>query len=123
MRNIPGARQGINLLPESTVFGAMISYALQALSFILLRKNLPNIARPYRSPVGVAGAGVTIIIALVTLYMQFQDPAYRGGMIGVAIWYVAGIVYFAAYGRKTLVYSPEEDFAVKARSAAGLDKA
>jgi len=101
----------------------MISYALQALSFILLRRNLPKIERPYRSPLGEAGAYLTIIIALVTLYMQFQDPAYRGGMIGVAIWYAAGIVYFAVYGRKTLVYSPEEDFAVKARAAAGLDKA
>jgi ethanolamine permease len=88
-----------------------------------LRKNLPNIARPYRSPVGELGAYLTIIIALVTLYMQFQDPAYRGGMIGVAIWYAAGIIYFAVYGRKTLVYSPEEDFAVKARAAAGLDRA
>jgi ethanolamine permease len=76
-----------------------------------------------KSSSGELGAYLTIIIAVVTLYMQFQDPAYRGGMIGVAIWYVAGIIYFAAYGRKTLVYSPEEDFAVKARAAAGLDKA
>lgn len=117
-----GAFIGAQLL-NMAVFGAMISYALQALSFILLRRNLPNIERPYRSPVGQAGAWLTIAIALVTLYMQFQDPAYRGGMIGVAIWYAAGIIYFAVYGRRTLVYSPEEDFAVKARLAAGLDKA
>jgi ethanolamine permease len=117
-----GAFIGAQLL-NMAVFGAMISYALQALSFILLRKNLPNIERPYRNPLGVASAYITIIIALVTLYMQFQDPAYRGGVIGVAIWYAAGIIYFAAYGRKTLVYSPEEDFAVKARAKAGLDKA
>jgi ethanolamine permease len=93
------------------------------LSFILLRRNLPLIERPYRSPLGETGAWLTIIIAAVTLYMQFQDPAYRGGMIGVAIWYAAGIVYFALHGRKTLVYSPEEDFAVKARGRMGLDKA
>jgi ethanolamine permease len=117
-----GAFIGAQLL-NMAVFGAMISYALQALSFILLRRNLPSIERPYRSPTGEWGAWVTIVIALVTLYMQFQDPAYRGGMIGVAIWYAAGIVYFAVYGRKTLVYSPEEAFAVKARAAAGLDKA
>jgi ethanolamine permease len=55
--------------------------------------------------------------------MQFQDPLYRGGVIGVAIWYALGIVYFALHGRKTLVYSPEEDFAVKARAQAGLDRA
>jgi ethanolamine permease len=105
------------------VFGAMISYGLQGVSYILLRAKLPNIERPYRSPLGLLGGWVTLIIAAVTLYMQFQDAAYRGGVIGVAIWYAAGIIYFAVYGRKTLVYSPEEDFAVKARAQAGLDRA
>jgi ethanolamine permease len=117
-----GAFIGAQLL-NMAVFGAMISYALQALSFILLRRGLPNIERPYRSPLGELGAWLTLIIALVTLYMQFQDPAYRGGVIGVAIWYAIGIIYCALHGRKTLVYSPEEDFAVKARAAAGLDRA
>src|SRR5688572_19533837 len=41
------------ILLNMAVFGAMISYALQGLSFILLRRKLPNITRPYRSPVGV----------------------------------------------------------------------
>jgi ethanolamine permease len=112
---------GAQLL-NMAVFGAMISYALQALSFILLRRNLPNIERPYRSPLGEAGAWIAMAIALVTLYMQFQDAAYRGGVIGVAIWYAVGIVYFAMWGRKSLVYSPEEDFAVKAREAAASGK-
>jgi ethanolamine permease len=117
-----GAFIGAQLL-NMAVFGAMISYALQGVSYILLKRRLPHIERPYRSPLGEVGAWLTIVIAAVTLYMQFQDPAYRGGVIGVAIWYAAGIVYFAVYGRKTLVYSPEEDFAVKARAAAGMDKA
>lgn len=112
-----GAFIGAQLL-NMAVFGAMISYGLQGVSFLLLRWRLPHIERPFRSPLGEAGAWVTIVIALVTLYMQFQDPAYRGGVIGVAIWYAAGIVYFALHGRKTLVYSPEEDFAVKARAPA-----
>ena len=113
---------GAQLL-NMAVFGAMISYALQALSYILLKKNLPHIDRPYLSPFGSIGAVLVIVIALVTLYMQFQDAAYRGGVIGVAIWYAVGIVYFALMGRKSLVYSPEEDFAVKARQRAGLDAA
>lgn len=117
-----GAFIGAQLL-NMAVFGAMISYAFQGLSFILLRRNLPHIERPYRSPLGDLGGWLTIIISVVTLYMQFQDPLYRDGVVGVAIWYAAGIVYFAVYGRNTLVYSPEEDFAVKQRAKAGLDKA
>ncbi len=47
-----GAIIGGTLL-NMAVFGAMISYTLQGLSFILLRLNLPDIPRPYRSPFGI----------------------------------------------------------------------
>ncbi|MEJ1960517.1 MAG: amino acid permease [Gammaproteobacteria bacterium] len=113
---IAGAEKGATViggtLLNMAVFGAMISYAMQGLSFILLRKNLPNIVRPYRSPLGVPGAVVTVVIALVTLYFQLQDPAYRGGVYAVAAFYVLGLVYFAVFGRNHLILSPEEEFAM-----------
>jgi ethanolamine permease len=40
------------------------------------------------------------------------------GVAGEAIWYALAILYFAAYGRKTLACSPEEAFAVKHREGA-----
>ena len=106
-----GAVIGGTLL-NMAVFGAMISYAMQGLSFVLLRRNLPNIERPYRSPLGVPGAVVTIVVALVTLYYQLQDPVYRVGVYATAVWYALGIIYFAALGRHRLVLSPEEEFAM-----------
>ena len=106
-----GAIIGSTLL-NMAVFGAMISYAMQGLSFILLRKNMPQIHRPYRSPVGVPGAVVTIVVALVTIYYQLQDPVYQKAVLAVAAFYVLGIVYFAAYGRNQLILSPEEEFAL-----------
>jgi len=99
-------------LLNMAVFGAMISYAMQGLSFIVLRKKMPNIIRPYRSPVGVPGAVVTIVVALVTIYYQLQDPVYRGAVYYVAGFYVLGILYFAAVGRNQLILSPEEEFAL-----------
>ncbi|HTE43266.1 MAG TPA: hypothetical protein VK629_20760, partial [Steroidobacteraceae bacterium] len=81
-------------------------------SFILLRKNMPHIERPYRSPLGVPGAALTVIIAIVTLYFQLQDPVYRAGVYAALAWYVGGVIYFAAYGRHQLVLSPEEQFAL-----------
>jgi len=113
-----GAIIGGTLL-NMAVFGAMISYFMQALSYIILKNNFPNIERPYVSPLGRLGALITIVIATVTLYMQLQDPTYQQAVYGTAVWYFCGIVYFAVYGRKTLVYSPEEDFAVKHREARG----
>jgi ethanolamine permease len=103
------------VLLNMAVFGAMFSYLLQGLTFIQLRRRFPNIDRPYRSPSGVVGATLTVIIAIVTIGFQLADPVYRRGVIGVAIWYALAIIYFAAYGRDTLVYSPEEEFAVKQR--------
>jgi ethanolamine permease len=106
-----GAIIGSTLL-NMAVFGAMISYAMQGLSFVLLRKNMPNIVRPYRSPVGVPGAVVTIVVAVVTIYYQLQDPIYQKAVLAVAAFYVLGIIYFAVYGRKQLILSPEEEFAL-----------
>lgn len=102
---------GATLL-NMAVFGAMISYALQGISFILLRRRMPNIERPYRSPLGIPGAALTVLIAIVTLYFQLQHEAYRVGVYASLAWYVTGILYFAFIGRHGLVLSPEEEFAL-----------
>jgi len=99
-------------LLNMAVFGAMISYAMQGLSFIRLRQAMPNIKRPYVSPLGIPGAVVAIVIAILTIWYQLKDPVYRAGVIGVAIWYVLGLLYFAFVGRHRLVLSPEEEFAL-----------
>jgi ethanolamine permease len=99
-------------LLNMAVFGAMISYAFQGLSFILLRLRMPDIARPYKSPFGIPGAAITIAIALWTMYYQFRDPAYLKGVYAALVWYVAGLGYFALIGRHRLVLSPEEQFAL-----------
>ena len=99
------------------VFGAMLSYIMQAISFILMRKNMPHIERPYKSPFGVPGAVATIVIAIVTIWFQLSDPIYRNGVIGVALWFAAGIAYFGIWGRHKLVLSPEEEFALSKGTA------
>ena len=106
-----GTNTGAALLTMA-VFGAVISYFMQMLSFVLLRRNLPNIERPYRSPVGVPGAVIAGIIALVSLVSLYLDDSYRPGVIGTAIWFVLGLIYFAVSGRNKLVLSPEEEFAL-----------
>ena len=106
-----GAFIGAALL-NMAVFGAMISYVMQAISFILLRSEMPNIERPYRSPLGVPGALVTLAIALVTIWFQVTDPAFRDPVLLTAAYYGLMIVYFAVFGRTQLVLSPEEEFAM-----------
>lgn len=113
-----GAERGAavigGILLNMAVFGAMFSYVMQALAFILLRKRMPHLERPYRSPLGVPGAAATLAIALVTLWFQLSDPVYRTGVLWVALWFAIGIAYFALWGRRRLILSPEEEFALAA---------
>ena len=99
-------------LLSMAVAGAVVSYFLQMVSFILLRRNLPDIERPYRSPLGVPGAAIGAVIALISLAACFWRDDYRPGVVGVAIFYVIALAYFALVGRNRLVLSPEEEFAM-----------
>jgi ethanolamine permease len=85
---------------------------MQCASFILLRRRLPNIERPYRSPVGQWGAGIAGVIALCSLGAILYNDEYRPGVYGVLIVYLVALAYFAAAGRHRLVLSPEEEFAM-----------
>jgi ethanolamine permease len=106
-----GAFIGAALL-NMAVFGAMISYVMQAVSFILLRIDMPHIERPYKSPFGIFGALLTLGIAIVTISFQVTDPAFQEPVLLVAAYYVLMIAYFAVFGRTKLVLSPEEEFAM-----------
>ncbi len=106
------------VLLNMAVFGAVIAYIMQMIAFVRLRKHLPTIERPYVSPLGNAGAIVAGVIALITLYVLFLNPDYWSGVYGCAVWYAAGLLYFWLIGRKKLVYSTEEEFAVKLSSPA-----
>lgn len=104
-------------LLNMAVFGAVIAYILQMLSYVLLRRQMPHIKRPYRSPLGLSGAIFALLISAITLVALFiVDPVYRKVVVGAAIWFALGLVYFAAIGRKKLVKSPEEAFAIAART-------
>ena len=97
------------------VFGAVIAYIMQMIAYIRL-KNVPNVERPYVSPLGKPGAFVAGVIAAVTLVFLFINPDYRPGIYGCALWFLAGLAYFGLYARHRMILSPEEEFAVGHRA-------
>ncbi|MFB6807833.1 ethanolamine permease [Streptomyces sp. NPDC056387] len=103
------------------VFGATISYALMALSHIVLRKREPDLERPYRTPGGIATSSVAFVLALSALVATFlvdKDAAFIA--LGV---YAVALAYFAFYSRHHLVASaPEEEFAALAEAEAELTR-
>ncbi|MET9510539.1 ethanolamine permease [Streptomyces flavidovirens] len=115
-----GTGDGARML-NIAVFGATISYALMALSHIVLRRREPGLHRPYRTPGGVLTSSVAFALALSALVATFlvdKDAAFIA--LGV---YVVALAYFAFYSRHRLVAAaPEEEFAALAEAEAELER-
>ncbi|MDT9692858.1 ethanolamine permease [Streptomyces sp. P9(2023)] len=115
-----GTGDGARML-NIAVFGATISYALMALSHIVLRRREPDLPRPYRTPGGIVTSSVAFVLALSALVATFlvdKDAAFIA--LGV---YVIALAYFAFYSRHRLVAkAPEEEFAALAAAEAELER-
>ncbi|MFE3071263.1 ethanolamine permease [Streptomyces sp. NPDC059247] len=115
-----GTGDGARML-NIAVFGATISYALMALSHIVLRRREPGLHRPYRTPGGTATSSVAFVLALSALVATFLVDRTAAFMaLGV---YVIALAYFAFYSRHRLVAkAPEEEFAALAAAEAELGR-
>ena len=108
------------ILLNMAVFGAMIAYVSQAVSYLLISKM--SIKRPYVSPLGTAGAWVATVISVLTFviilsHLFGDDDSYRWGLLGCVIWFSIGLGYFQFYAKRKMILSPEEEFAVEHRKA------
>ncbi len=115
-RFLAGEESGVFIggaLLNIAVFSAMLSYISQSISFLLLRKNEPNMERPYVSPLGKAGASVTIVLAVVIIYFQLQDKSYRTAVFIAMTYLIIGLIYFAVKGRHRLILTPNEKKALE----------
>ncbi|MBP5971791.1 amino acid permease [Brasilonema sp. CT11] len=102
-----------DVMLNMAVFGALIIYILVLLSYIKLKSTHPDLPRPYKSPLGIWGAAVGALLAIVALLACLSVPAYRPGAWGVAIFTVIAILYFFFYSKNHLVaQAPEEKAAL-----------
>jgi ethanolamine permease len=108
-------------LLSMSVSGAVVSYALVLVSYIVLRIRKPHLARPYRSPLGIPGAAIGAALSLLVLAACFAVEDYRLAMYGVAAFLALAVLYFICYSRKRLVArAPEEEAALLAQAEAEL---
>ncbi|MCE7481797.1 amino acid permease [Microbacterium profundi] len=94
------------------VWGAVLAYGLQLVSFMILRRKYPNADRPYRSPWGVPGAAVALLIAVLIFVGFLLNPTFGPAIIAIAIVYVIILLGFGLFFRHRLVLSPEEEYAL-----------
>jgi ethanolamine permease len=98
------------------VWGAVLAYFLQMVSFVILRRKFPNADRPYRSPWGVPGAVIAAAIAALIFVGFLLNPTFLPAIIAIAIVYIVLLVGFGLYFRHRLVLSPEEEYALSGGS-------
>ena len=110
-----------DLILGMAVVGATISYALMALSHILLRLRRPELKRPYRTPGGIFTSSIALVLSLVAMtgVYAFDPRAFNYTLV----LFVIGAVYFFAYGRRHLVAnSADEELALILDAEHDLDE-
>jgi len=106
-----GAVAGAIIL-NIAVWGAVVAYFLQMVSFLILRRKFPDVNRPYVSPWGTFGAYSAAAIAALVFVGLLLNPAFQAAIVAIIIVYGLILVGFAVHYRKHLVLSPEEEYAL-----------
>jgi ethanolamine permease len=98
------------VLVTAAALAAILSYILQMLSFLALRRDRPDLNRPYVSPLGATGAMTTLVIAVAACGLMLFQPSYREGMLGCAIIYTLSVLYYVIRRPRPNLAAPEEAF-------------
>ncbi len=108
-----------DLMLAMAVVGATISYALMALSHILLRVKNPEMPRPYKTPGGTVTSGIAFVLSLVALTGVYAfDPR---AFFYTIILYVMGALYYFLYSKNHLVAkTADEEFAMLEQAESDL---
>lgn len=100
-------------LLNMAVAGAVISYAIVLSSYIQLKLNRRNLPRPYKSPLGLPGAFIGIVLAVIAFLACFANPDYRLAVFLVVGFIGVSIAYFWFFRREGLIAeAPEEQIAL-----------
>ena len=94
------------------VWGAVLAYFMQMLSFLILRRKFPNAKRPYRSPWGVFGGAAAAVISALIFLGFLLNETFRPAIVAIVVVYIVGLMIFGLYTRHRLVLSPEEEYAI-----------
>ncbi|MBH0015926.1 ethanolamine permease [Pseudoalteromonas sp. NGC95] len=111
-----------DLILAMAVVGATLSYALMALSHILLRVKQPDLPRPYKTPGGVVTSSIALVLSVIALTGVYAfDPR---AFLYTMVLFIVGAAYYFGYSSKHLVAkSADEEFAMLANAESDLEMA
>jgi amino acid transporter len=91
---------------DASAFGTVVAYTMVALSFIFLRKNEPELVRPYKVKGGMAVGVCAVGVGIFFLYLYL--PAGPSPLVPIEWalvlgWVALGVILFIANGVKNTV--------------------
>lgn len=86
-------------LVDAASFGCVVAYLLVAISFVILRKKEPDMARPYKVKYGMAVGIIAVVLAgfmtlLYILPVDFAAPLIWQEWIVVGAWILLGVIFY-----------------------------
>ncbi|RLN98362.1 hypothetical protein BBJ28_00011847 [Nothophytophthora sp. Chile5] len=87
-----------SVLINLALIGAIVSYIFQLVAFIMLRVREPERERPYKSPFGVPGAVVCIILCIFSMvsiiYSGTSSYVFLASVLVAIAYFIIGAFYF-----------------------------
>jgi len=108
-----------DLLLAMAVVGATVSYALMALSHIILRIKQPELIRPYKTPGGIVTSSIALVLSLIALTGVYAfDP--RAFLFTIGLFVIGAAYYFGYSSSRLVAKSADEEFAMLAAAESDL---
>lgn len=108
---------GLLYLARMAIFSAILSYLLVMGSYVQLKREHPELPRPYISPLSDRGAMVAFAIAFIILLLFLIQPDFRVGLYTIGLIILLAVLYFIFSASHRLVLdAPEEKEAQLAKT-------
>ncbi|MDR2355030.1 MAG: APC family permease [Clostridiales Family XIII bacterium] len=96
---------------DASAFGTVVAYFMVALSFIALRRNEPELARPYKVKGGMTVGVLAVLVALFFLYLYLPigpSPLTKIEWVLVFVWVILGVVFYSMTRKQNRDVTPAE---------------
>jgi amino acid transporter len=110
---VSGDDDAMDDLLRMSVWISCVCYALQMLAYLKIRYSMPTLPRTAKSPFGIIGAGLCLILTLtfgIIAPFATTSAAYIKSCVVLGIFTGSFLMYYYLYAKPRLTKSPEQMF-------------
>jgi ethanolamine permease len=101
----------VGMILNTSVLMSLFAYFIESCAFIVLRRKMKQLSRPFKSPLGLATGFISASLSLFTIVVNgIYQESMRRSLVLIAVCVGILIPYFFFFARKRLLLSPEKVF-------------